>query len=122
MLSFLDWKAGLGILVIVWGILLFSQRIGLKNLMPTQIKTFDLMIPLIWWEIGAITFQNWQHAFVPYMWLTFILWGMAVVIYQAFVRQNYTLRRFVVLWWRIIGLVSLLILIVCVVAVLLKLR
>jgi len=111
MFSFIDWKIGLGVIIGIWLLLLFGRRVVLRGRIPARIKTLDLMIFFMWWEIGEITFQTWQRSALPSLWLVFVLWGIAIVIYQGFWSQKYTSRHFFVTWWRIIGIATIIVLI-----------
>jgi hypothetical protein len=45
------------------------------------------------------------------MFLMFVLWGIALALYQGFIRETFITRRFWLIWWRISTLTSYIILI-----------
>lgn len=107
MFSIFDWKLGLGAILIIWIFLNFGRSLPLMKMIPIHIKPFSIIVPLLWWEIGAISFQRWQLVFIPYGFLILIIWGIALVLFQGFWMQNYTVKRFLKVWWRIIELTTL---------------
>ncbi|QIL50968.1 DUF3397 domain-containing protein [Weissella coleopterorum] len=102
MFSIIDWKLGLGAILIFWIFLNFGRSLPLLKMIPRHIKPLSIVVPLLWWEIGAISFQRWQLAFTPYGFLILILWGIALALYQGFWEQRYTVKRFIKIWWRVI--------------------
>lgn len=112
MFSIFDWKLSLGAILIIWIFLNLGHSLPLIKMIPKHIKPLSIVVPLFWWEIGAISFQSWQLAFIPYLFLMFILWGIALAVFQGFLGQHYTFRRFIRVWWRIIELTTLITLII----------
>ncbi|MFL1695188.1 DUF3397 family protein [Weissella kandleri] len=110
MFSMIDWKLSLAILVLIWIAVYIFRQSHYANRLPSTVNTLDLMTPLIWWQIGLISFQKWQQSFLPYGWLMLVLWGSALLIYQGFGSGTYTPFRFFKKWWRIVDLASCLIL------------
>lgn len=45
------------------------------------------------------------------MLLMFVVWGIALALYQGFIRENFETRRFWLIWWRISTLGSYVVLI-----------
>lgn len=57
------------------------------------------------------TFEVWHIIMLAPMLLMFVVWGIALALYQGFVRENFETRRFWLIWWRISTLASYVVLI-----------
>lgn len=82
-----------------------------QNNWPKNIKVTDIAVFFAWWSIAVTTFEVWHIIMLAPMLLMFVVWGIALALYQGFVRENFETRRFWLIWWRISTLASYVVLI-----------
>jgi len=106
MATIVAWPITILITVIVWIVLEGLKRYVFKTNWPVWLKPVDVGTILALWSIQSISYQEWGHSFVLPMLLVFVLWGIAVALYQTFLSQTFTLKRFSKQWGRIINLTT----------------
>ncbi|AOT56650.1 DUF3397 family protein [Weissella soli] len=118
MLTFVEWPYILAITLAV-GVVIFAlwHRItripGMRGVQP-----LDVMVLVLWWSMSALAFQTWMHAGIVNLWIMFFLWGMALILLQAFIGGHFEVRRFLKSWWIIIKWATVLAYLVVVILVL----
>lgn len=117
MSTIVDWKIIMGIVIGVWVFLVCLKWVVLKHLWAKELLTLDLVVPLLWWGLTAVTFQVWRQTILIPLLLMFLLWGFGIALWQGFVQSHFNFKTFLILWWRLVGIVSLLALIAMIVLV-----
>ncbi|MCB6840340.1 DUF3397 family protein [Weissella viridescens] len=96
-------------------ILLWLTVIVIKHMMttwPRGLRVIDLMVLPLWWSIESTTFQVTHFSLLGPLVCMFLIWGVALTIYQVFGAKSFNLKKFVTLWWRLIGIVTVLIFVI----------
>lgn len=96
-------------------ILLWLTVIVIKHMMttwPRGLRVIDLMVLPLWWSIESTTFQVTHFSLLGPLVCMFLIWGVALTIYQVFGAKSFNLKKIVTLWWRLIGIVTVLIFVI----------
>jgi len=111
MLTVFDWPYTIFVTFVVVILLEVLQRTIFRYWWPKQLRVLDIATIIMWWNIEAITFQTWHRSLLVPIVLMFVLWGIGLALFQGFIRESFDTRRFWMMWWRIVGFGSLLIMI-----------
>ena len=111
MSTVVEWKIIIGIIIGIWFFLGFLKWIVLKHFWTKQLLTLDLLVPFLWWGLTVVTFQVWRQTILIPLLLMLLLWGFGIALWQGFIQSQFNFKKFLILWWRLVGLVSLLALI-----------
>lgn len=111
MLTLFNWPVTIFIALITLVIIWIIKQIFLKSSWPKNLKTTDIAVFIAWWSIATTTFEVWHITLLVPMFLMFVIWGIALALYQGFIREEFSTRRFWLIWWRISTLTSYIILI-----------
>lgn len=111
MLTLFNWPVTVFIAIILLIVLWIIKQVFFQNNWPKNIKVTDIAVFFSWWSIAVTTFEVWHIIMLAPMLLMFVVWGIALALYQGFVRENFETRRFWLIWWRISTLASYVVLI-----------
>ena len=111
MLTLFNWPVTVFIAIILLIVLWIIKQVFFQNNWPKNIKVTDIAVFFTWWSIAVTTFEVWHIIMLAPMLLMFVVWGIALALYQGFVRENFETRRFWLIWWRISTLASYVVLI-----------
>lgn len=111
MLTLFNWLVTVFIALILLIVLWIIKQVFFQNHWPKNIKITDIAVVFAWWSIAVTTFEVWHINMLFPVLLMFVVWGIALALYQGFIRENFVTRRFWIIWWRISTLASYVILI-----------
>ncbi|MBM7617832.1 hypothetical protein JOC36_001409 [Weissella uvarum] len=120
MATAINWPYSILIVLLLWLLLSLVKRVNQS--WPKKLRVIDLMILPMWWSMEAMTFQSTHYSVVGPMMCMFLIWGIALAIYQTFGTQQFVIKRFLLNWWRIIGIVTLVVYVLVIVMTLWQLK
>lgn len=98
------WPYTILMVILLWLLLTIIKHT--MTTWPRVLRVIDFMVLPLWWSIESITFQVTHFSLLGPMVCMFLIWGIALTIYQVFGVQTFNLKRFVTIWWRLIGAVT----------------
>lgn len=111
MLTVFNWPITVALAFVIWCLLWIGQRTVFLYSWPKHLRAIDLATFVTWWSIESMTFQIWHQSILAPILLMFVLWGIGIALYQGFVRETFETRKFWIMWWRVVGLGSFVVMI-----------
>ncbi|MFW6771734.1 DUF3397 family protein [Weissella cibaria] len=111
MLTVFNWPITVALAFVIWGLLWIGQRTVFLYSWLKHLRAIDLATFVTWWSIESMTFQIWHQSILAPILLMFVLWGIGIALYQGFVRETFETRKFWIMWWRVVGLGSFVVMI-----------
>lgn len=110
MVTIIDWPYSI-LVVIILTIGIFLAKRTIRN-WPPKLNVIDLMVLPMLWSLQCITFQMNHFSLVGPLVFMFLLWGIALAIYQTFGLKTFRQQQFFINWWRIVGVTTVIIYVV----------
>lgn len=109
MVTLIHWPLTIGLVIITWLSLILVSKYVSSVKWPRSLRPVDVTVFVIWWSLASITFQLTHYSILLPLLLMYVIWGLVIIGLQTFVGQNFEPRRFLLIWWRLVDLTSLLI-------------
>jgi hypothetical protein len=106
MITIVNWRFSIAVLIGIGLLLVIVKRL-FRRTWPKQLRVSDLLMPVYFWVVSAVTFQVWHVSLVAPLGLMLSLWGVGLLLWQVYVRDNFSFRRFILIWWRLVTLVAI---------------
>lgn len=117
MVTLIHWPWTIGLAVMVWVILVLVKRYVRAVRWPKAVRPIDVAVFAIWWSLASITFQLTHFSILLPLLLMYTIWGVVMITLQTFVWENFVPGRFLLVWWRLVDLVSVLVWLVTIIYV-----